>query len=88
MPTIVPIEDPDDPRIAAYRDIRDRDLVGRDGLFVAEGKVVLTMLLASKTHRPLSLLIAAHRIEALSDLLAAVPEDVPVFAAAQDVMDG
>jgi tRNA G18 (ribose-2'-O)-methylase SpoU len=88
MPTIVPIEDPDDPRIAAYRDIRDRDLVGRDGLFVAEGKVVLTMLLASKTHRPLSLLIAAHRIEALSDLLASVPGDVPVFAAAQDVMDG
>ena len=35
------IDDPDDPRIAAYRDIRERDLVGRQGRFVAEGKVVL-----------------------------------------------
>jgi len=29
---IVPVTDPDDPRIAAYRDIRDRDLRGREGL--------------------------------------------------------
>ena len=88
MPTIIPIADPADPRIAAYRDIRDRDLVGRDGLFVAEGKVVLTMLLASASHRPLSLLIAEHRLDALAGLLAGVPADVPVFAASQTVLDG
>ncbi len=41
MPTIISIADPADPRIEAYRDIRERDLVRRDGLFVAEGKVVL-----------------------------------------------
>ena len=84
----VPIDDPSDPRIAAYRDIRDRDLVGRDGLFVAEGKVVLTMLLASKTYRPLSLLIAEPRLAGLSEVLANVPGDVPVFAASQAIMDG
>ena len=84
---IVPITDPDDPRIAAYRDIRERDLVGRDGLFVAEGKVVLAMLLASRAYRPLSLLIAAHRLDALAPLLAEVPPDVPVFAATQAVID-
>lgn len=88
MPTIIPITDLADPRIAAYRDIRDRDLVGRDGLFVAEGKVVLTMLLASPSHRPLSLLIAEHRLDALADLLALVPADVPIFAASQAVLDG
>ncbi len=87
-PIPIPITDPADPRIAAYRDIRDRDLVGRDGLFVAEGKVVLTMLLASPRHRPLSLLIAEHRLAALADLLADVPADVPVFAARQAVLDG
>ena len=84
----IPIDDPSDPRIAAYRDIRDRDLVGRDGLFVAEGKVVLTMLLASKTYRPLSLLVAEPRLAGLSDVLANVPADVPVFAASQAIMDG
>jgi tRNA G18 (ribose-2'-O)-methylase SpoU len=84
---IVPIDSPADPRIDAYRDIRERDLVGRDGLFVAEGKVVLAMLLASRSYRPQSLLIAAHRLDALASLIADIPDDVPIFAAGQDVID-
>lgn len=84
---IVAIDDPSDSRIDAYRDIRERDLVGRDGLFVAEGKVVLEKLLASPAHRPCSLLLAAHRLDALGDLIAQVPGDVPVFAAAQGILD-
>jgi tRNA G18 (ribose-2'-O)-methylase SpoU len=88
MPTIVPIDDIADPRIEPYRNIRERDLVGREGLFVAEGKVVLAMLLASQAYRPQSLLIAAHRLAALDGLIADVPDDVPVFAAEQAVLDG
>lgn len=88
MLTIIHVSDPADPRIEAYRDIRERDLVRRDGLFVAEGKVVLAMLLASATYRPLSLLIAEQRLDALASLLADVPDEVPIFAAAQPVMDG
>lgn len=88
MPTIVTIDDPSDSRIEAYRDIRERDLVGREGLFVAEGRVVLEKLLASAAFRPCSLLIAAHRLPALADLIAQVPDDVPVFAAAQGILDG
>ncbi|MFC7498599.1 TrmH family RNA methyltransferase [Enterovirga sp. GCM10030262] len=88
MPAVIPVSDPADPRILAYRDIRERDLVGRDGMFVAEGKVVLEKLLACTRFRPLSLLIAAHRIEVLASLLADVPEGVPVFAAEQAVLDG
>ncbi len=87
MPAFHLISEPDDPRIEAYRDIRERDLVGRDKLFVAEGKVVLTMLLASPTYRPLSLLIAEHRLDSLSDLIAQTPEKVPVFTATQRVLD-
>ncbi|WP_076069728.1 TrmH family RNA methyltransferase [Sphingomonas montana] len=83
----IPVDDPADPRIEAYRDIRDRDLVGRDALFVAEGKVVLAMLLASRAYRPISVLIAAHRLPQLTDLLARVPDDVPVYAATQPVLD-
>jgi tRNA G18 (ribose-2'-O)-methylase SpoU len=86
-PVPIAIDDADDPRIAAYRDIRDRDIVGRDGLFVAEGKVVLEKLVASADHRPISVLIAAKRVEALAPMLAQLPAEVPVFAAAQPVID-
>ena len=33
---LVPVEDPDDPRIAAYRQVRERDLAGRQGQFIAK----------------------------------------------------
>jgi tRNA G18 (ribose-2'-O)-methylase SpoU len=87
MTRTILISDPSDPRIVTYRDIKERDVVGRDGLFVAEGKVVLAMLLASARYRPQSLLIAERLVPALSALLAQVPEDVPIYAAAQPVLD-
>lgn len=87
MALLIPIDEPDDPRIDAYRDIRERDLVGRTGLFVAEGTVVVEKLIASIRHRPLSLLIAGKRVTALEPMLASLPNNVPVFVAAQPVMD-
>jgi tRNA G18 (ribose-2'-O)-methylase SpoU len=81
------IDDADDPRIAPYCSVRERDLVGRDGLFIAEGEVVLRTLLRSRLHRPVSLLLAAHRVPALAPLLAMLPDSVPVYAASQAVMD-
>ena len=42
--TPIPIHDSDDARVADYRQIRERDLTGRRGLFVAEGAVVLNVL--------------------------------------------
>lgn len=87
VPSIVEITDPADPRIESYRDVRERDLVGRAGLFVAEGKVVVEKLVGSALHRPQSLLTAAKRLDALGPLLARLPPDVPVYVAAQPVMD-
>ena len=88
MTDIIAIDDPDDPRVAPYRDVRERDLVGRKGLFVAEGEVVLNVLLGpGARHRPLSLLVADKRVGRLGSLLAKVPEGVPVYAAAQPVID-
>ena len=85
---ITAIDDPADPRIAGYRDIRERDLVGRQGMFVAEGEVVLRRLLAGTRHEVLSLFIAGKRVEALAPLLATVPAAVPIYTASQSVMDG
>lgn len=61
--------------------------MGRQGLFIAEGEVVLRVLARSRLHRPVSLLIAEKRIAGLSEILETLPDDVPVYAAGQDVMD-
>ena len=87
MPKRIEINDLHDARIEVYRDIRERDLVGRAGLFVAEGKVVVEKLADSALHQPLSLLIASKRVDALEPILSRLPDDVPVYVAAQGVLD-
>lgn len=84
---LIEIEDPRDERIEVYRDIQERDLVGRERLFVAEGKVVVEKLVDSRLHRPLSLLITHKRVEALGPVIARLPGDVPVYVATQPVFD-
>jgi tRNA G18 (ribose-2'-O)-methylase SpoU len=84
--TPIPITNPQDPRIAAYRDIRERDLVGRQGRFVAEGEVVLRHLLGPRSRFECeSVLVAENRYAGLADLLAEAT--APVFVADQAVMD-
>jgi tRNA G18 (ribose-2'-O)-methylase SpoU len=87
VPHIIPIADPDDPRIAVFRDVRDRDLAGRASGFIVEGEVVLNVLARSRLHRARALLIADKRLARLTPLIARFGEDVPVYAAAQPVMD-
>jgi tRNA G18 (ribose-2'-O)-methylase SpoU len=87
MPTLMEVDDAKDPRIETYRDVRERDLVGRAGLFIAEGKVVVEKLIGSAECRLLSLLIAAKRVQSLGPLLARLPDEVPVFIATQPVLD-
>lgn len=67
--------------------MRERDLVGRQGLFVAEGEVVVRVLARSRLMRPQSLLLAAKRVAALSDVIGTLEPKVPVFSASQAVMD-
>ena len=84
---IVPVHKADDPRLEPYRDIRERDLVGRDGLFIAEGRVVLEKLIAAHPERLVSVLVAAHRVGGLAEVLAGLPDGTPVYSAAQTAMD-
>ncbi|UVC17653.1 TrmH family RNA methyltransferase [Mesorhizobium onobrychidis] len=81
------IEDPQDPRVAAYLDIRERDLAGRQGRFVAEGKVVLEMLLAAKRFSAESVLVLENRLAGLDGTLRKAPADLPVYVTASEVMD-
>jgi tRNA G18 (ribose-2'-O)-methylase SpoU len=81
------VTDPGDPRIAAYLNVRERDLVGRQGKFIAEGEVVLRMLVRSTLCRTLSVLVAENRIEGLADLLKHAAKAAPVYVAEQAVID-
>ncbi|MER9584224.1 RNA methyltransferase [Mesorhizobium sp. M0276] len=81
------IDDPQDPRVAAYLDIRERDLAGRQGRFVAEGKVVLDLLLSAGRFGAESVLVLENRLAGLGDILRKAPADLPVYVATGTVMD-
>jgi tRNA G18 (ribose-2'-O)-methylase SpoU len=69
-----------DPRIEVFRDVRDRDLRGRDGVFMAESELVIRRLL--RTPRIVeSLLLSPPRYQRMREDLAALPPQVPVFVA-------
>ena len=67
--------------------MRERDLAGRDGLYVAEGRVVLEKAIAADPGAVVSVLVAAQRVETLAAVLAGLPTATPVYTAAQDAMD-
>ncbi|MCR5880854.1 RNA methyltransferase [Phenylobacterium sp. J367] len=70
-----------------YRAVRERDLVGRSGRFIAEGRVVLEKAIAAGRHPLTSVLVAEQRLDGLADVLAGLPEATPIYAAGQAVMD-
>ncbi|UVK40872.1 RNA methyltransferase [Mesorhizobium sp. AR10] len=83
----VHIDDPQDPRVAAYLDIRERDLTGRHGRFIAEGKVVLDVLLSAGRFAVESVLVLENRLAGLDETLRKAPLDLPVYVVASEVMD-
>ncbi|MEO9340235.1 RNA methyltransferase [Mesorhizobium sp. SB112] len=86
MPTIR-IDDRDDPRVTHYMNIRERELVGRENRFIAEGKVVLNVLFSAKRFEAQSVLVLESRLPGLQETLKHAPEDMPVYVASQDVLD-
>lgn len=82
------IDDPNDIRLSPYRDIREKDLVGRQQRFIAEGKVVLNVLFSSSARfETESLLVLENRLAGLGDQLSQLPSEVPVYSVPQTVMD-
>jgi tRNA G18 (ribose-2'-O)-methylase SpoU len=82
----VPVADPDDERIADYRNLKDKLLRQRKGLFLAESELVILRLLNSR-FRVRSVLLHPQRWERLRPELDATAPDVAVFVAAPDVLD-
>jgi tRNA G18 (ribose-2'-O)-methylase SpoU len=86
---VVPVDDPDDPRVTPYTRLTDHQLRSRmeeeHGWFVAEGVTVIRRLLAA---RPSALRSALVNPTKLADLSADLePFDVDVHVAGQAVLD-
>ena len=80
MATYVEISDPEDPRLADYRDLRDvqlrQSLEAEHGLFLAEGEKVVRR--AAEAGFPLrSFLMAPRWLEGLADVMGAT--DAPCY---------
>jgi tRNA G18 (ribose-2'-O)-methylase SpoU len=84
---LVPVDSAAHPALQPYTAMRERDVVGREGLFIAEGEVVLRVLVQRSKLRVRSLLLEKRRVAAVEDVLAVLPEDVPAYVVPQDVMD-
>lgn len=85
MPQVVHVDSLDDPQVEAFRDVRDKDLRGRDKLFMAESEMVLTRLLRTP-ERLHSLLLSPNKYERLAESLAVLPSHLPVYVADIDLM--
>lgn len=85
MADLIRIDQSDDPRIAPYLNMRDRDLAGHDGRFVCEGESVIKVLLTASRFPAESLLLAENRVEALRPLLASYTG--PVYVASRQLLD-
>lgn len=84
---IVRVDDAADPALDPYLRIRERDLLGREGAFVAEGEVVVRVLAFKSPYRVRSFLFEERRVDAMRDVIDQAPSDVPVLVVAQQVMD-
>ena len=84
-PRVETVEDPEDPRLADYREIRDAERRRRDGTFIAEGRQVVRRLLSAGRYRVRSALVTPPALHALGEALAAA--GVPTYLVRQDVVE-
>jgi tRNA G18 (ribose-2'-O)-methylase SpoU len=83
---LIRIDDTADTRLTDYRGVSDPDLAVRNGLFIAEGRLVVRRLLAGSRFATRSVLVTEPALAALADALEARPE-VPAYVAPQAVMN-
>lgn len=88
MATLVPVEDPADPRLADYRDLREVELRTHvevtEGLFIAEGEKVVRRAV-SAGFRPRSFLMAERWLEGLGDVLSG--SDAPCYVVTEGLAE-
>jgi tRNA G18 (ribose-2'-O)-methylase SpoU len=80
------IDDPDHPRLADYRNLKDAELRRRHGLFIAESREVVRRLLALGRFRVRSVLLTAPALDSLHDSLEAAGSDIVILLARHETV--
>ena len=83
----IPITSLDDPRVAVYRDLPDRDLAGEQGLFMAEGELVVRRLVEESPLVVRSLFLSEKRFRAMEPWLDERAAGAPIYVASQETLD-
>ncbi len=84
---LIQISDSDDERIKDFLSVRERDLVKRNNLFIAEGRVVLNVALNSDRFDIISVLVTQNRLASIEPLLMEANQKAIIYVASQTVMD-
>ena len=82
---LIEVNDLQDPRVAGYRNVKDRDLAEEGDRFVAEGEYLVQRLLVSGLHVESVLMSDRRRANAAKPI--SVPEHVPLYVAPEAVME-
>jgi tRNA G18 (ribose-2'-O)-methylase SpoU len=84
MSRVETVDDPEDPRLIDYRDIRDAERRRRTGTFIAEGREVVRRLLRTRRYAIRSALVTPPALTALGPTLAAA--GVRTYLVRQDIV--
>lgn len=79
---------PDDIGLAPFRDVGDAELRRRDGVFLAEGRLVVRRLLTESVYRARAVLVSEAALSALDAALAVHRDDLDVFVVPNSWMEG
>jgi tRNA G18 (ribose-2'-O)-methylase SpoU len=79
---LVPVSSIDDPRLAAYRELSQRNLTRQSGLFIAEGEKVVERLIESRFETDSVLAEPAHAERYQPRL----PDEVPIYVASRHLL--
>lgn len=80
----IAIQSLDDPRVAAYRNLKDKELDRAGRLFIAESDYIVRRLLESDY--PVESVLVSQRREA--EIAPLLPQNVPLYVVSEDVMRG
>jgi len=83
---LIKIHSINDPHIEPYINIRERDLVGRQHHFIAEGRVVIQVLIGT-SHIIESFLFSEKHEEFAHEISPFIDPKIPVYLAEQSVLD-
>jgi tRNA G18 (ribose-2'-O)-methylase SpoU len=80
----IDIDQLDDVRLAAYRNLKDRALHRQGDRFIAEGRLLVERLLASRV--PVDSVLAAQRVA--DDIARLTPQSVPLYVVPDALLHG